>query len=241
MHDNKTFRGASMHCPDVNAVNSTKTIAGLSVLLVDDHIIIRKGCRELLEQADVTTTFEASNGEEAYRLFVEREPDVVVMDLSMNGVSGLEAIRRMINRRPNARIVVFSMHDDPIFAARALKSGAICYVTKTSPPDELVHAVRGAALGNRHISHDVAQALVVSGLLGNQNPMAALTDREFDIFRLLVNGKSAAQIADTLSIAPKSVSNYYGRIKEKLGLHSISELVRLAISQGIIVADPDRS
>jgi len=221
-------------------MSSIKLVSSLSVLLVDDHIIIRKGCRELLEQADIGTTFEAADGEEAYRLFVERQPDVVVMDLSMNGVSGLEAIRRMINRRPNARIVVFSMHDDPIFAARALKAGAVCYVTKTSPPDELVHAVRCAASGNRHISHDVAQALVVSGLLGNENPITALTDREFDIFRLLVTGKSATQIADVLSIAPKSVSNYYGRIKEKLGLQSISDLVRLAISQGIIVADPER-
>ncbi|MGE3774125.1 MAG: response regulator [Gammaproteobacteria bacterium] len=214
--------------------------SGLSVLLVDDHIIIRKGCRELLEQADVVSTWEAADGEEAYRAFVEHAPDVVVMDLSMNGVSGLEAIRRMLNRRHNARIVVFSMHDDPIFAARALKAGAVCYVTKTSPPEELVHAVRCAAAGNRHISHDVAQALVLSGMMGKDNPISALTDREFDIFRLMVNGKTAAQIAETLSIAPKSVSNYYGRIKEKLGLNSISELVRLAISQGILVAEPER-
>ncbi len=222
-------------------MSSSKSAPSLSLLLVDDHTIIRKGCRELFDQAEIGTVLEAAGGEEAYRLFVERSPDVVVMDLSMGGVGGLEVIRRMINRRPNARIVVFSMHDNPIFAARALKAGAIGYVTKTSAPEELVGAVRGAATGNRHISHDVAQALVMSGLLGTEDPIATLTDREFDIFRLLVNGKSVAQIAETLSIAPKSVSNYSGRIKEKLGLSSISDLVRLAISQGIIAADPERS
>lgn len=211
-----------------------------SVLLVDDHLIIRKGCRELLEQAGIVSTWEAADGEEAYRAFVAHAPDVVVMDLSMNGVSGLEAIRRMINRRPSARIVVFSMHDDPIFAARALKAGAVGYVTKTSSPEEFVHAVRCAAAGQRHISHDVAQTLVLSGLTGQDHPLTALTDREFDIFRLLASGKTAAQIADILSIAPKSVSNYYGRIKEKLGLESIAELVRLAIGEGILVAEPER-
>jgi len=206
----------------------------ISVLLVDDHSIVRKGCRDLLERAEIKRIWEAADGDEAYRSYVDRAPDLVVMDLSMARISGLDTIRRIMARDEDARIVVFSMHDEPLFASRALRAGARCYVTKTSPPDELVNAVRTAAQGGRHISHDVAQALVTSNLLTKDNPLALLTSREFEIFRSFVRGKSPAQIGGALSITPKSVSNALGRIKEKLGVTGTSELFRLAHQQGII-------
>lgn len=205
----------------------------ISVLLVDDHSIVRKGCRDLLERASVTRIWEATDGDEAYRCYVEHAPDLVVMDLSMAGISGLDTIRRITARNPAARIVVFSMHDEPVFASRALRAGACCYVTKTSPPSEFVTAVRAAAQGNRHISHDVAQALVMSDFLTPDNPLGMLTAREFEIFRLLAHGHSTTEIGQALSITAKSVSNAIGRMKEKLRISSTSELIRTAIAQGI--------
>lgn len=205
----------------------------ISVLLVDDHSIVRKGCRDMLERAGVVRIWEAADGDEAYRRYVECAPDLVIMDLSMDRISGLDTIRRIVARDTAARIVVFSMHDEPLFASRALRAGALGYVTKTSSPDELVTAVRTTVLGGRHISHDVAQALAMSGLLMQENPLQALTSREFEIFRLLVHGRTAAQIGETLSITAKSASNAIGRIREKLGVVSTPDLVRLALEHGV--------
>lgn len=202
----------------------------ISVLLVDDHSIVRKGCRDLLERARIAHLMEAADGEEAYRSVIAHSPDVVVMDLSMPRLSGLDTIKRISARAPTTRVVVFSMHNEAMFASRALHAGARCYVTKTSPPDELVTAVRIAAQGGRHLSHDIAQALATSDLMRQDNPLAALTAREFEIFRLVALGRNNAQIGESLSISAKSVSNAIGRIKEKLGLENHSEIVRIAMN-----------
>jgi two-component system invasion response regulator UvrY len=208
----------------------------ISVLLVDDHAMIRKACRDLLQRAGVSRIWEAADGEEAYRSYLEHDPDMVVLDLSMAKSSGFDTLRRIGARSPSARTVVFSMHDDPLFASRALRAGASGYVTKTSPPEELVTAIRTALGGGRHISHDVAIALVNAGLMNEKNPLEALTPREFEIFRLTVQGRSTGEIGDALSITAKSVSNAIGRLRDKLGVRSSAELVRLAIAHGIIEA-----
>lgn len=211
---------------------------GLSVLLVDDHAMIRQACRDLLQRAGIGRLLEASDGEEAYRTYVDAEPDLVVLDLSMAKRSGFDCLRRIVARSASARVVVFSMHDDPLFASRALRAGASGYVTKTSPPEELVTAVRTAMQGGRHISHDVAVALVNAGLDAGANPLDVLSAREFEIFRMTVEGHGTAEIGEVLSITAKSVSNAIGRIKEKLGVRSSAELVRLAIAQGVVAAGP---
>ncbi|MGD9601555.1 MAG: response regulator [Gammaproteobacteria bacterium] len=208
-----------------------RQLADSSILLVDDHVIVRQGCRDLLVRAGARRIEEATDGEDAYRRYVEHPADVVVMDLSMARLSGLDTIQRITRRDPAARIVVFSMHDEPMFVLRALRAGAQCYVTKTSPPDELVVAIRTALKGGRHLSHDVAQALAMSGALTRENPLGVLTAREFEICRLVSLGRTNAQIGELLSISAKSVSNAVGRIREKLGVESTSELVRLAVGQ----------
>jgi two-component system invasion response regulator UvrY len=210
----------------------------LSVLLVDDHAMIRQACRDLLQRAGVGRLLEAADGDEAYRIYLEHEPDLVVLDLSMARRSGFDCLRRIVARNAAARVVVFSMHDDPLFASRALRAGASGYVTKTSPPDELVTAVRTAMQGGRHISHDVAVALVNAGLDAGSNPLEVLSAREFEIFRMTVEGHGTAEIGEVLSITAKSVSNALGRVKEKLGVRSSAELVKLAIAQGVVAAAP---
>lgn len=210
----------------------------LSVLLVDDHAMIRRACHDLLQRAGVGRLLEAADGDEAYRTYLEHQPDLVVLDLSMARRSGFDCLRRIVARNAAARVVVFSMHDDPLFASRALRAGASGYVTKTSPPDELVTAVRTAMQGGRHISHDVAVALVNAGLDAGSNPLDVLSAREFEIFRMTVEGHGTAEIGEVLSITAKSVSNALGRVKEKLGVRSSAELVKLAIAQGVVAAAP---
>lgn len=211
------------------AANSTA-----SILLVDDHVIVRKGCRDLLAGAGYFNILEAAEGEAAYSMFVKHAPEIVVMDLSMPKCSGLDTIRRIVARDQAARIVVFSMHNEPLYAARALQAGAVAYVTKTSPPESLVTAVKAALGGERYLSHDVAQALAIADLTTQENPLAVLTPREFEIFRMLVLGNSNAEIGAAIAIAAKSVSNAVGRIKEKLGAASTTDLVRLAIKHSVI-------
>ena len=212
----------------------TERFSDLSVLLVDDHALIRQACRELLQRAGIARFFEAADGEEAYRIFVEQAPSLVVLDLSMARLSGLECLRRMLVRKPAARVVVFSMHDDPLFAARALRAGACGYVTKTSPPEDLVTAVRVAVEGGRHLSHDVAVALVNARLDAQQRPLEVLSAREFEVFRLCAEGRNTAEIGELLSITAKSAANLIGRIRDKLGARNAAELVKIAIESGIV-------
>ena len=208
--------------------------AKITVLLVDDHAIVRDGCRLLFQQADLEVVGEAVSGEVAYAQYLKRKPQVVVMDLTMPGIGGLEIIRRIRSRSQDAGIVVFTMHDDPIIATRALQAGANCYVTKTSAPGDLVEAVKCAASSKFYLSRDIAQSVALSNLGMHKSPLEALTAREFEIFRLLADGKSCAEIASAFSLTQKSVTNYSIRIKQKLGARSLADLVRLAIDAGIV-------
>lgn len=203
--------------------------AATRIMLVDDHAIVRAGFRRLLEQQpNYHVVAEAGDAETAYALFVEHQPDVVILDLSMPGVSGLDIVRRMALRQPSAKILVFTMHEDALLAERAIQLGARGYVTKSSAPEVLASAVADMMAGRVAFSPDVAQALAVSKVTGEGDPLAALSAREFEIFRLIARGQSMASIASLLSLSAKTVTNYHSLIKQKLGVASDVELVLLA-------------
>jgi two-component system, NarL family, invasion response regulator UvrY len=205
----------------------------LRIMLVDDHAIVRAGFRRLLEQQEEwRVVAEAADAESAYALFVEHDPDIVVLDVSMRGLSGLDAIRRILARRPSARILVFSMHEDPALAERAVQLGARGYVTKGSSPDALASAVADIVAGGLAFSPDIAQSLALLRVTGGgSDPLRTLTPREFEIFRLLAAGHSIRTIAALVSLSSKTVSNYYSLIKQKLGISTDVELVLLAQRQ----------
>lgn len=209
----------------------------IRVLLVDDHAVVRAGYRTLLASSgDIDVVAEADSGELACRLFVEVPPDVVIMDLSLPGIGGLEAIRRIIARDPEARILVFSMHDDTVFAEQALQAGARGYITKRAAPDVLVEAVREIADGRIHLDADLAQRLAFQKTRGRTNPFSVLSTREFEIFCLLAEGLNVADIAKRLTLSYKTVANYSTQIKIKLNVATVAELARLAIRNGLINA-----
>lgn len=204
------------------------------IMLVDDHAIVRAGFRRLLEQqANYHVVAEAGDADEAYSLFVEHEPDVVVLDLSMPGVSGLNLVRRIAARQPSARILVFSMHEDASLAERAVQLGARGYVTKSSAPEVLASAVADIMAGRLTFSPDIAQALAMLKVTGEGDPLTALSAREFEIFRLIARGKSVSAIAGLLSLSAKTVANYHSLIKQKLGIASDVEIVLLAQRRNI--------
>jgi two-component system, NarL family, invasion response regulator UvrY len=208
--------------------------AATRIMLVDDHAIVRAGFRRLLEQqVDCQVVAEAGDAETAYALFVEHQPDVVVLDLSMPGVSGLELVRRMAVRQPTARILVFSMHEDALLAERAIQLGARGYVTKSSAPEVLASAVADMMAGRVALSPDIAQALAILKVTGEGDPLTVLSTREFEIFRLIARGQTVASIASLLSLSAKTVANYHSLIKQKLGINSDVELVLLAQRRNI--------
>lgn len=213
--------------------------ASTTVLLVDDHAVVLEGYRRLLERTpDIRVVAEARNGEEAYKHFVDLAPDVVVMDITLPGIGGIEVARRMLAREPSARIVMFSMHEDAVFSSRALQAGARGYVTKSSAPDVLVEAVRLVAAGKLYISHDMAQELAVQMLPGKENPLQALSPREFEVFRLLVAGHAVGEIAKILSLSYKTVANHQWNIRQKLDVSNTAQVVRMAMAHGVLDADP---
>jgi two-component system, NarL family, invasion response regulator UvrY len=206
-----------------------------TILLVDDHAIVREGYRSVLQkQPGLQVIAEAAEGAEAYRLFKETQPDLVIMDLSMSGVGGIEAIRRIRQLDSNARILVFTMHQNAAFAVQAIRAGARGFVTKTSPPEALVRAIFDVLAGRIALSPDIDHELALSRLGHERIAAEDLTAREFEVLRLLLAEKTAAEIADTLNISPRTVANHHSLIKSKLGVSSDIELVRLALRQRIL-------
>ena len=211
--------------------------SAMRILLVDDHAVVRAGFRTLLEnQADLRVVAEAENGEAACRQFVEHAPDVVIMDLSLPGIGGLEAIRRIVARQSDARILAFSMHEDTVFVEQALQAGARGYIGKSSAPVELVEAVRQIANGNIYIDPDIAQRLAFQKTKGGDSPFDGLSTREFEICCLLAEGLSVNEISQRLSLSYKTIANYSTQIKSKLEVGTAAELARLAIRHGIVSA-----
>jgi DNA-binding NarL/FixJ family response regulator len=177
---------------------------------------------------------EAESGEKAYQTFGELKPDVMVMDLSMPGMGGLEAIRRILMRYEKAKILVLSMHEDLSFANQALKLGAKGYLTKNTLADDLVKSIETVTQGDVFLSDEIAKKMAMQSISGNQDPVHELSAREFEIFRLLAEGLDIDAIASTLNISSKTVSNYQTMIKQKLDINTPIELIRYAIKVGVI-------
>jgi two-component system invasion response regulator UvrY len=207
----------------------------LSVLLCDDHEVVRAGYRRLLESTpDVAVTAEAVDGEEACRKYQEARPDVVIMDLNMPGLGGLEAARRILSRDPGARILVFSVHENEVMLSRALSLGVLGYISKRSASRVMVEAVRQVAAGRIYVGQELVPLLVRHGSNCELSAVAALSRREFEVFRLLVDGKSVNDIAGVLAISPKTAGHHVTSIKSKLDIPDLVGLTRLAIRLGII-------
>ncbi len=208
----------------------------IRLLLVDDHAVVRAGYRHLLQSVpNLQVLAEASSGEEACQLYAELKPDLVVMDLSMPGIGGLEALRRLRARDARARVLIFTMHDDAVFPARALEAGASGYLSKSSPPERLLDAIRAIARGRKYLGDDIAQRVAVSRVTGDRT-LLGLTPREFEVFVRLAEGEAPAEIAGSLCLDYKSIINVQGRIREKLGVQNTAQLVRLAVRAGVIDA-----
>jgi DNA-binding NarL/FixJ family response regulator len=212
----------------------------MRVVLADDHPVVREGYRRLLERAGgIEVVAEVEDGEGAYRVFCELLPDVLVIDINLPGISGIEAARRVLAREPAAKVLIFSMHEDVVFASRALQAGARGYITKSSAPDVLVEALRAVARGKMYISHDVAQRLAAQVVPGGNVAFNELSAREFEVFRLLAEGNSVADIARILSLSPKTIANYQSLIKQKLDADTSAQMVWIALRSGVISGAAD--
>jgi two-component system, NarL family, invasion response regulator UvrY len=206
----------------------------IAILLVDDHPVVRQGYRRVLDhQGDFYVVAEADNATDAYGAFKAHTPDVVVMDISMPGASGLEAIRNIRARDANARILIFSMHGEAMQVKAAFNAGASGYVTKSSEPAVLVRAIRAVARGERALSDDVAQALAADSLDPQRSKLDQLGEREIEILRQLATGATTDEIAANLNLSTKTVQNYHYLIRSKTGLKTDALLVRLAVEAGL--------
>ena len=213
---------------------SAARTGGISILLVDDHPVVRQGYRRVLEhQDDFSVVAEADNAANAYRAFKAHEPDVVVMDISMPGASGLEAIRNIRARNADARILVFSMHSEAAQVKAAFGAGASGFVTKGSEPAELIQAIRTVARGEHAMSDDVARVLAMESLVPTKSALDQLGEREIEILRQLAAGSTKEQIAANLNLSTKTVQNYHYLIKAKTGTRTDAQLVRLAVECGL--------
>lgn len=201
----------------------------MTILLVDDHALVRAGLKRLLATLATGDILEAANGRDALALIRQRRPDLVILDLNLPGLGGLELLRRMIGAGAGP-ILVLSMHGEPLYAKRALDAGAAGYVTKNASPDELLTAVRRVTAGGRYVEAELAQALAAPTAGAT---LDHLTARELEIMRLLAGGASLAEIAEAVGVGYKTVANNCVQIKSKLGVTRTADLVRLAIETGV--------
>jgi two-component system, NarL family, invasion response regulator UvrY len=204
----------------------------VSVLLVDDHAVVREGYRRLLERhGGIAVIGEAADAATAHSLFCCLDPQIVVMDVTLPGTSGIEVMRRMLVYKPDARVLMFSMHEDTIFATRALQAGAFGYVTKASAPHVLVEAIHEVAAGRKYLSPEMAQKLALRDFEGAKTH--ALSVRELEVLRQLAQGQSVKEIAESMGLSPKTVANHQSIIKQKLEAGTAIELLRKASEMGL--------
>jgi two-component system invasion response regulator UvrY len=210
----------------------------IRVLLVDDHAVVRTGFRLLLQaQTDIAVIAEAESGEVACQRYMELAPDVVVMDLAMPGMGGLEALRRIRAHHPQARVLTLSAHDDPMHARRALREGALGFLSKRSAPEALIEAVTTVAAARRYLDAGLAQKLALADLDGTtRSPIERLSEREFEVFVRLARGETVQRIAEDLKLSGSTVGSHLYNIKQKLEVGNQSELTLLAIRHGLIEA-----
>ena len=208
----------------------------IRVLLVDDHAVVRTGFRLLLQSVpEISVIGEAESGEVACTRYPELTPDVVVMDLAMPGMGGLEALKRIRSRNPQARVLALSAHDDPVHARRALQEGALGFLSKRSAPEALIEAVTTVAAGRRFLDAGLAQKLALADIQGG-SPVERLSEREFEVFIRLAQGATVQKIAEDLKLSASTVGTHLYNIKQKLDVVNQSELTLIAIRHGLITA-----
>ena len=207
----------------------------ITILLVDDHAIVRMGFKMLIEAEEgIKVIGEAESGEIEIKLFQELKPDIIVMDITMPGIGGLEAIDRIIAKDKNTKILVLSAHEDSVHPKRVLNAGAMGYLTKRSAAEELIKAIKSIHQGKRYLEPNIAQQMAITQLSGETNPVEILSDREFEVFIALAKGKSTNDIADTLCLSPRTVGTHLYNIKQKLNANNSAEIALIAIRCGLI-------
>lgn len=205
----------------------------MKVLVVDDHTVVRAGLRRLMAALPDMEISEAADGREALALVRSEQPGMVLLDLNLPGLGGLELLRRVLLEHPAARIMVLSMHAEALYAARAMQAGAMGYLSKNASPEELLEAIRRVAAGGRYIEGEIAQELALQAATAG-DPAERLTSRDLEILRLLGSSQGLAQIAEALGVSYKTVANTCSGIKAKLGVSRTADLVRLSIEMGLV-------
>ena len=204
----------------------------MKVLIVDDHEVVREGVGRLIASMKGAQVLEAATSAEAVNVMRKEAPDVVVLDINLSGSSGLELLHRLKTEQKSVKVVMFTMYSDANYASRALRAGALGYVSKSAPAEELITAIERAMRGECYVEHELANE-IAAGHTTAADPLQALTNRETEILRLLGEGKSFTQIADTFGIAYKTVANSCSRLKEKLGLERTADLIRLSVERNL--------
>ena len=207
----------------------------IRIMLVDDHAVVRMGFKLLLEACkDIEVVAEADSGEAAYKACEAAVPDVVVMDIAMAGIGGIEAIKRLTAKYKSIHILALSAHEDVSHPMRALQAGALGYLSKRSAPDALIDAIRATARGQRYVDIQIAQRIAMEAINGDRNPVGKLSGREFEVFEQLARGQSVTQISETLNLSGSTVGTHLYNIKQKLGLNNQAEMTLLAVRHGLI-------
>ena len=206
----------------------------LNVLLLDDHAVVRTGYRRLIDaEPDMQVVAEAATAAEAYALLQQQHIDLAVVDISLRGTSGIDAIRRIVTRDISAKVLVLSMHDNPGIVTQAMRAGALGYLTKSSEPGDLLDAIRTVARGRRVLSPDVAQVLAEASL-DQEQMLNRLTPREFEVLRMVASGEETRQIASCMHLSPKTVLNHLSMVRQKLETDSDFKQLRLAVRHGLV-------
>ena len=205
----------------------------MRILLVEDHPIVRAGLRRLLSLDPQTEIWEAASGKEALSIFKARRPDLVILDLNLPGIGGLEVIGRLKAEDAAVRVLVLSVHDNALYVTRAMQAGAMGYVSKSAPPDEILEAVKRVVAGRPFIERSIAQELAILNIRRPSDPLKELSRRDLEVLRLLGDGCTLAQIAETMGISRKTIVNNCTQIKAKLGVERTADLIRIAVLHGI--------
>ena len=205
-------------------------------MLVDDHDLVRTGIKRLLEDhPDIKIVGEATSGEQALELVTENDPDVVLMDINMPGIGGLEATRKLLQRKSKLKIIVVTMHEDELFAQRLLKAGAMGYLTKGAKVDEILQALQAVMANQRYLCSSIAQQIALSQMAEEESsPFDSLSERELQVLLMMMDGQSISVISEKLCLSPKTVSTYRTRLYAKLGVQNDIELARLALQFGVV-------
>lgn len=206
------------------------------VMLVDDHDLVRTGIKRLLEDhPNIEIVGEAVNGEQALQQVTQYDPDVVLMDINMPGIGGLEATRKLLQRKPQLKIIVVTMHEDDLFPQRFLKAGALGYVTKGAKVEEILQAIRAVMANKRYLSPAIAQQIALSQVSEEaSSPFDILSEREMQVLLMMMDGQTISAISERLCLSPKTVSTYRARLYAKLGVQNDIELTRLALLHGVV-------